>query len=73
MKRLAFAALVASLLVRATPAAAHPVPFSYLDVHVRSGAVEISLVAHIFDVAHDLRRPPERFGRGVSGEQHTRS
>lgn len=61
MKRLAFAGLVTTLLVRATPVTAHPVPFSYLDVHVRSGAVEISLVAHVFDVAHDLHvDPPER-------------
>ena len=61
MKRLPFAALMTTLLVRATPATAHPVPFSYLDVHVRSGAVEISLVAHVFDVAHDLHiDPPER-------------
>jgi hypothetical protein len=58
MKRLALTALVMTLLVRATPATAHPVPFSYLDVQLRTGTVEISLVAHIFDVAHDLHVDP---------------
>src|SRR5256885_6320426 len=30
------------------------VPFSYLDVHVGAGALEVTLVAHIADLAHDL-------------------
>jgi hypothetical protein len=38
----------------AAPVAAHPVPFSYLDVRVQSRALDLTLVAHIFDVAHDL-------------------
>lgn len=43
------------------PVQAHPVPFSYVDVKLRSGAVEITLVAHVFDIAHDLGiEPPER-------------
>jgi len=46
----------------AVPSAfAHPVPFSYLDLHLQRGAIEGTLVAHIFDVAHDLNvEPPER-------------
>ena len=47
----------------AVPSAAfaHPVPFSYLDLHLERGAIEGTLVAHIFDVAHDLNvDPPER-------------
>ncbi|HEY2594246.1 MAG TPA: hypothetical protein VGK33_10135, partial [Chloroflexota bacterium] len=40
--------------------AAHPVPFSYLDVRLDSGVIHVTLVAHIFDVAHDLNvTPPE--------------
>ena len=61
-KRLAVAllALVASFGV-AAPAVAHPVPFSYLDVRIQPGTIEITLVAHMFDVAHELGLdPPDR-------------
>jgi hydrogenase/urease accessory protein HupE len=45
----------------AWPAAAHPVPFSYLDLRLQPNVIEGTLVAHIFDVAHDLNiEPPER-------------
>jgi hydrogenase/urease accessory protein HupE len=45
----------------ATPAAAHPVPFSYLDLRLDGRALEGTLVVHIFDVAHDLNiDPPDR-------------
>jgi hydrogenase/urease accessory protein HupE len=45
----------------ARPAAAHPVPFSYLDLRLQPNAVEGTLVAHIFDLAHDLHiEPAER-------------
>ena len=48
-----------SLLPRA--AVAHPVPFSYLDLRLQPDAIDGTLVAHIFDVAHDLNiAPPER-------------
>jgi len=44
----------------AAPALAHPVPFSYLDVHVDRNMINVTLVAHVFDVAHELRvEPPE--------------
>jgi hydrogenase/urease accessory protein HupE len=42
------------LLVRAAPASAHPVPFSYLDVRIASDVVDVSLVMHVIDVAHEL-------------------
>lgn len=43
------------------PAAAHPAPFSYLDVRLKQGAVELTIVAHDFDLAHELGvDPPER-------------
>ena len=48
-------------LAVAVPAFAHPVPFSYLDLQLQPDAIDVSLVAHIFDLAHDLQiAPPER-------------
>ncbi|MDB5690054.1 MAG: HupE/UreJ protein [Sphingomonas bacterium] len=46
--------LLFALLV-ATPALAHPAPFSYLDIDVKNGAISGKLVVHVIDVAHDLR------------------
>ncbi len=61
MKRLFRGLLVPCALAMATPAASHPVPFSYLDIQLQPTAVDVSLVAHIFDLAHDLQiAPPER-------------
>ena len=51
-------ALFSAGLLHALPASAHPVPFSYLDVHLRSQAIESTLVLHIIDVAHDLGIEP---------------
>src|SRR6266571_3124856 len=50
--------LVCALVIMARPLTAHPVPFSYLDVQVRPSAIDVSLVVHIFDVAHDLEITP---------------
>ena len=52
-RRLVAGAIV--LLGGGVPAAAHPAPFSYLDVRLRAGAVDVSVVIHAFDVAHELR------------------
>lgn len=53
--------MAALLMAAATPLQAHPVPFSYIDVRMPSGAVEVTIVVHVFDVAHDLAvEPPER-------------
>jgi hydrogenase/urease accessory protein HupE len=42
-------------------AEAHPVPFSYVDLRLQPEAIEGSVVAHIFDLAHDLNiEPAER-------------
>ena len=42
-------------------AAAHPVPFSYIDAKVEPAGLELTVVAHVFDIANDLRlQPPER-------------
>jgi hydrogenase/urease accessory protein HupE len=60
VKRLGLAAaLVAAAMLGLPPAAsAHPIPFSYLDLRLQSDAIEGTLVAHIYDVAHDLRVEP---------------
>src|SRR5213592_5115387 len=52
MRRLILALLIA--LAAAARASAHPAPFSYLDVELGERAVEVTLVAHAFDVAHEL-------------------
>ena len=52
--------LAVAFVVFPTLAAAHPAPFSYLDLRLGGEAVECSLVLHDFDVAHDLGiDPPE--------------
>ena len=49
------------LFLTAGSAFAHPVPFSYLDLRLQSGAIDGTLVVHIFDAGHDLKvDPPER-------------
>jgi hydrogenase/urease accessory protein HupE len=49
------------LVAVARPTSAHPVPFSYLDLRLQPTVIEGTLVAHIFDVAHDLNiEPPEK-------------
>jgi hydrogenase/urease accessory protein HupE len=56
MKRAALRAVPILMLALTwgTPAAAHPAPFSYLNVRLASSNVEGTLVLHDFDVAHDL-------------------
>ena len=57
----AFAVLLLSVSTLVPLAAAHPVPFSYLDIRIQPGAIELTLVAHMFDVAHELGiDPPDR-------------
>jgi len=59
MMKLAVPALLACCFP--SLAVAHPVPFSYIDVRVQAVAVELTVVAHIFDIANDLQlQPPER-------------
>ena len=57
------AVLLASfcLLGAAVPASAHPVPFSYLDVHVDPSGIGLVVMVHVFDAAHNLGLdPPEQ-------------
>jgi hypothetical protein len=45
----------------ASDAAAHPAPFSYLDIHLTERGLEGSLIVHDLDVAHDVGvEPAER-------------
>ena len=48
------------VLATLTPsrATAHPVPFSYLDVHLDGRALTATLVVHIADLANDLKITP---------------
>lgn len=48
----ALPALIA-LALGATPAVAHDVPYSYLDLHLNGGAVEGRVAAHVVDLAHE--------------------
>ena len=45
----------------ASSVAAHPAPFSFVDVHVHATSVDIEVVVHAFDVAYELGiEPPNR-------------
>jgi hydrogenase/urease accessory protein HupE len=56
--------LAAGILVclgAAAPAAAHPAPFSYIDVRLRADALDVTVVLHAWDIAHELQvQPVER-------------
>ncbi len=58
MSRPALIGIALTLLGVATPAAAHPVPFSYVDVRIDPAALDVTIVAHVYDVAHDLGIEP---------------
>jgi hypothetical protein len=51
-------ATAAVLLVLSARVAAHPAPFSYLDIVFRNGGIEGTLVVHVIDVAHELGMQP---------------
>jgi hydrogenase/urease accessory protein HupE len=46
--------LVTLWLAFVRPVAAHPVPFSYIDVRIDGQTIEVSVVAHAWDLIHDL-------------------
>jgi hydrogenase/urease accessory protein HupE len=56
MRRLALGLFLAFALAR--PAAAHPAPFSYLDIVFRNGNIDGTLVVHVIDIAHELKIDP---------------
>src|SRR5437667_3533339 len=55
LKAVLMATIVVLSLAHARIASAHPVPFSYVDVRVGARDVQVTVVAHIFDVGHDLQ------------------
>ncbi len=52
--RLVLVFVAAVMLACAVPASAHPTPFSYVDLRLRDTHVDVTVSAHIVDVAHDL-------------------
>ena len=46
--------LAAIILALTVPVVAHPAPFSYLDVRIDRSALEVGVVVHVLDLAHDL-------------------
>jgi hydrogenase/urease accessory protein HupE len=58
MRQIGKALLVLAALLTALPAAAHPVPFSYLDLQLRPSAIDGALTVHIYDLAYDLKVIP---------------
>ena len=47
--------LILTLLAFAVPVAAHPAPFSYVDVRINSGELAGKLVVHAIDAAYELK------------------
>lgn len=61
MRPLAILGMLLLALLGARSADAHPSPFSYVDLRIAGDRLEVTLVVHIFDVAHDLPiDPPDR-------------
>src|SRR4029077_12137475 len=51
--------VVGAVLLTPAIASAHPVPFTYLDLRLQpDGVIDGSLVAHMFDLGHDLNIDP---------------
>lgn len=50
-------------MASASSVAAHQSPFTYLDIRVRPEGLELSLIAHAFDIAHDIgvEKPEQLF------------
>lgn len=44
-----------TLLMSINPAQAHPVPFSYLDLHLEADRIDGVLTVHAIDLAHELQ------------------
>ena len=62
------------MLVCPRTVVAHPAPFSYVDLRIQPGLIEGAVVAHIFDVAHDLNiANSERLLDAAFAEQQSRA
>jgi hydrogenase/urease accessory protein HupE len=51
------ACLVLAIAAWGAPAAAHPAPFSYLDLRLEKTGIDIGLVVHVLDVSHEIGVP----------------
>src|SRR5579883_603692 len=51
-------AVLAVLVTLAGTASAHPAPFSYIDLTLADGELRMTVVAHVYDLAHDLGIAP---------------
>jgi hydrogenase/urease accessory protein HupE len=59
--------VILGTLAMASPSAAHPAPFSYVDVLLGERSVDVTVVAHVFDLGHDLEMddPEDLLDAGV--------
>ncbi len=63
--------LMPMLMLWAGVAAAHPAPFSYLDVYLDNSGAHGTLTLHDYDVAHELGLPqPEMLRKAEVVQQH---
>ena len=68
---IARAAVASAMVLWSTVAAAHPAPFSYLDLYLTEDALNGTLVIHDFDAAHDVGvDPPERLRDPAFAERY---
>ena len=56
MPRFGWILLIGAVLCAAAPArvAAHPAPFSFVDLRLGGGTLDVTVVAHVWDVAHEF-------------------
>jgi hydrogenase/urease accessory protein HupE len=74
LRVLRFNVVFAAAMCVPRAALAHPVPFSYLDLRLQGATIEGALVAHIFDLAHDLNiEPAERLLDPTVASQQSRA
>ena len=59
--------VILGTLAFASPVAAHPAPFSYVDVALGEKSVDVAVVAHVYDLAHELEMddPEDLLDSGV--------
>lgn len=71
MVRLVVLGAVFALMASSSTVFAHQSPFTYLDIRLQPGGLELSLVAHAFDVAHDvgLEKPELMFDEAILRER----
>ena len=60
MRRVVWSLLVVAgcVAVAPSPARAHPAPFSFVDVRIEAGVLDVTFVLHTWDVAHEFAIDP---------------